>query len=286
MKKLTILVSLSLIFSILLSIAVESELRAAQGSLDNGKMIFETKCSPCHTIGGGKRVGPDLKGVTEQRSRDWLVQFISNPEKMFQAGDPIAKDLLAEFGGIKMPDLGLSQQEAFNVLSYIGPQQPSPEVAPQEGQIQATIVGDPLRGERLFTGAVLFQNGGPPCMSCHNVSEISFPGGGTLGPDLTAAYPRLGPATMNSALATLPFPTMTPLFDKRPLTLAEQHDLKAFFEKASTRPLTNMTIKIILSVIGGFIILMVLIWRIWPKRLPTVRKSLVEQAVENGGARL
>ena len=281
MKKLTIPVSLSLVLSILLSIPVESELKAAQGSIDSGKTIFETKCSPCHTIGSGTRVGPDLKGVTDLRSRDWLVNFISNPEKMFQAGDSTAKSLLTKFGGIKMPDLGLSQQEVSDVLSHIGPEQPLSAVPPPKGEI-SEIIGDPLRGERLFTGLVPLQNEGPPCMSCHNVSEIPFPGGGILGPDLTVAYSKFGAATMNSVLASLPFPTMTPIFSNRPPSQQEQADLEAFFEKASTRQLTNVTPAIVLSVIGGFFVLMVLTWRTWPRRLHTVRRSLVAQGVGRG----
>ncbi len=271
-----IALSLFLVLYILLFVAPVWQSRASDGSPEKGKAIFETKCSPCHTIGGGKRVGPDLKGVTGERPRDWLVKFISNPEKMFQAGDPIAKNLLTQFGGIKMPDLGLSQQEIADVLSFMGPQQPPAATPP-------TVISDPLRGERLFMGSTPFQNGGPPCVSCHNVSGIPFPGGGILGPDLTSAYSKFGATTMNSLLATLPFPTMTPIFNKRPLSKQEQGDLEAFFEKASTRPLTSTTLKIVLSVIGGFIVLMVLTWRIWPRRLHTVRSSLVAQAVKRGG---
>jgi mono/diheme cytochrome c family protein len=269
--------NLFLMASILLFATLVSQPWASDGSPDKGKAIFQTKCSPCHTIGAGKRVGPDLKGVTEERPRDWLVKFISNPEKMFQAGDPIATSLLTQFGGIKMPDLGLSQQEVSDVLSFIGPQQAA-TAAPPPG------ISDPIRGERLFMGSIPFHNGGPPCMSCHNVSEIPFPAGGTLGPDLTVAYSKFGAATMNSVLASLPFPTMTPIFGKRPPTQQEQADLEAFFGKASTRPLTNVTPAIVLSVIGGFFVLMVLIRWIWHKRLLTVRKSLVEQAMRRGGA--
>jgi mono/diheme cytochrome c family protein len=275
-----IVLSLFLALPILLFNVLVSQSRASDGSPDKGKAIFEAKCSPCHTIGGGIRVGPDLKGVTDLRPRNWLVGFISNPEKMFQAGDPIAKSLLTKLGGIKMPDLGLTQQEISDVLSYIGPQQP---VSPAKGQITATAAGDSLRGEKLFVGDVPFQNGGPPCMSCHNVSGIPFPGGGVLGPDLAAAYSKFGAATMNSVLASLPFPTMTPIFNQRPLTQPEQSDLEAFFENASTRPRTNMTLKIVLSVFGGFIVLMVLIWWTWHRRLLAVRKSLIQQATGKGG---
>lgn len=280
------LLSLFFALSIVLFVGLHSESRAAQGSIaiENGKRIFETKCSACHTIGGGKRVGPDLKGITEQRSRDWLLKFISDPEKMFQAGDPIATSLLRKFGGIKMPDLGLSQQEIFDVLSYIASQRPPSGKPPQREETPVTIVGSSSRGEKLFTGVVPLQNGGPPCMSCHNVSGIPFPGGGILGPDLTKVYLQFGPTAMNSVLATLPFPTMAPIFDKRPLTLPEQHDLEVFFEQASALPPTSMTAKVILSVIGGFIVLMIVIGLTWHKRLLTVRKSLVDRAMQKGGA--
>lgn len=266
---------------IFLFVTPQSKLLAAQGSSDNGKTLFETKCSPCHTIGGGTKLGPDLKEVTEQRPRDWLVNFISDPEKMFEAGDPIAADLLSKFGGIKMPNLGLSKQEISEVLSYIGPQQPTAGVSPTRGQV--TFAGDPSMGEKLFVGDNPLQKGGPPCLSCHNLSGIPFPGGGTLGPDLTAAYSKFGADTMNSMLATLPFPTMTPIFNQRPLTQQEQHDLGAFLQKVSARSPKYLTSIIILSAIAGSVVLMILIWRIWHKRLLTVRRSMVEEAARRGG---
>src|SRR5581483_6674649 len=46
---------------------------------DDGQAIFTSKCAACHTIGKGKTVGPDLKGVTSKESHDWLVKWISSP---------------------------------------------------------------------------------------------------------------------------------------------------------------------------------------------------------------
>ena len=277
--------SLSLALCLFLTICIP-EFRAIGSSIDKGKAIFETKCSPCHTVGGGKRVGPDLKGVTDLRPEKWLVNFISNPEKMFQSGDPVAKSLLNEFAGIKMPNLGLSQEEVSDVLSYIGPQQVPAGMPPVKGETAAIVSGDPLKGERLFAGTVSFQNGGPPCISCHDASGIHFPGGGILGPDLTGIYSKLGPSGIKSVLATLPFPTMAPIFGKRLLSPQEQLDLGVFFQKmAAANPPVSRTLKLALFAVGGFIVLMILIWRIWRKRLLTVRKSLVEQAMGRGGAR-
>ncbi len=258
---------------------------AAATSADAGKALFEGRCSPCHTIGGGVRVGPDLKGITELRPGGWLVSFISDPEKMFQSGDPYAAALLKKFGKIRMPDLGLSKDQVGDVLAYLKSQ------AGPAGAVTITAKPAPLQpsqgsfvaGEKLFIGLIPLENGGPPCVSCHSVSGIPFPGGGTLGPDLTGAYSKFGQTAINSILATLPFPTMKPIFDNHPLTLKEQQKLGAFFQKASTEPIASMTWRIVLPGVLGLILLMILTAAIWSNRLLSVRKSLVECALKRGG---
>ena len=48
-----------------------------EGDAAHGKELYETKgCPACHTIGGGRLVGPDLAGVAERRDRDWIIAMI------------------------------------------------------------------------------------------------------------------------------------------------------------------------------------------------------------------
>src|SRR5216683_5702147 len=54
------------------------------------KMIFRKRCTACHTFGKGIKVGPDLKGVTDRRNRDWLLKFIRSSSTVIQSGDPAA----------------------------------------------------------------------------------------------------------------------------------------------------------------------------------------------------
>src|SRR5262249_35219333 len=49
-----------------------------QISPEPGQALFKKVCAPCHTIGVGDRVGPDLRGVVQRRDRGWLAKFISN----------------------------------------------------------------------------------------------------------------------------------------------------------------------------------------------------------------
>ena len=51
---------------------------------DAGEQLFQTTCFACHTIGGGRLVGPDLAGVHELRSQEWLEQFVLSSQTMIQ----------------------------------------------------------------------------------------------------------------------------------------------------------------------------------------------------------
>ena len=99
---------------------------AESSSIDRGKQIFATKCAPCHSIGGGRKVGPDLRGVTSARPKTWLFSFLSDPDKLFSADDPTAVGLLKEYQ-MKMPNPGLSSEDVAAVISYLETQAGAPE---------------------------------------------------------------------------------------------------------------------------------------------------------------
>ena len=77
------------------------------------------QCRACHTIGGGKLVGPDLKGITEQKDEAWLIKFIQNSQEMVKAGDPEAVKIFEEFYKIPMPSHNLTDEQVKDILLYI-----------------------------------------------------------------------------------------------------------------------------------------------------------------------
>ena len=81
--------------------------------------MFKKACAPCHTIGVGDRVGPDLRGVTERRDPAWLASYIRNPVAMRAKHDPIAMELMAKFEGVRMPNLGVSDSDAADLIGYL-----------------------------------------------------------------------------------------------------------------------------------------------------------------------
>ena len=82
-----------------------------------GKLAFESKCLACHSIGQGKKLGPDVAGVTKRRTDDWLTRWLKSPDKMLQT-DADAKAMLAEYNNIPMPNQGLSDAEIAQYLAY------------------------------------------------------------------------------------------------------------------------------------------------------------------------
>jgi len=79
---------------------------------------FQMKCAICHKIGGGKLIGPDLKGVTKKRKKDWIVKFIMKPDEMVKT-DPEAKKLFKEYNNVPMTNYNLTKEQSEALYDYI-----------------------------------------------------------------------------------------------------------------------------------------------------------------------
>ncbi len=145
------------------------------------------------------------------------------------------------------------------------------------------IPGSSSHGELLFTGRIQFRNRGPACISCHSIGGLSFPNGGTLGPDLTDAYAILGQPGAQAAIQTLYFGVMTPIYDRHPLMPDEQADLLAFLKQSETKEqsqwITQTLILVAIILAGIFLFITAVLWR---RRLRSVRWALVNRVRKQG----
>lgn len=214
-----------------------------QAAIDSGEQVFQTYCFACHGIGEAQRIGPDLAGVHDRRSQDWLQRFVKSPKALIDGGDADAIALLETFNGMVMPDATISDQQIEEVLAYI--ESRSQSVAGSESAASAvtTAVADTSAveppssqdistGADLFQGKLRFENSGPACNACHDVNNDSVTGGGTLAVDLTSAYTRMGAAGLTAILARAPFPAMQSAYGEKPLMDEEVDSLVAFFQYA------------------------------------------------------
>lgn len=93
---------------------------------NTGAYLFQTRCAACHTIGQGDSVGPDLLGVTKNRKREWLTNFIALPNVMIAKKDPLAVSLYARYNQLLMPNLRLNDVDLKNLLGFLEAQDALP----------------------------------------------------------------------------------------------------------------------------------------------------------------
>lgn len=264
---LTFLISINLIFC-------NSSL--AQNS---GEQLFKSICTACHTIGKGRLVGPDLKGINEKMPREWLISFIRSSQTMVKSGDKDAVAIFNEFAKVPMPDNQFSDDQIVSILDYIksadqgaAPAKGADTTAAVATDTTAAVAADTTRaadttgvtftykmvqqGRSLYEGYTPFSSGAAPCISCHNIQGLTFLGGGKLALDLTRAFTKLGGPGIQAIITNPPFPAMKAAIPAPPspdeinalMALLKSSDQR--FATYTGRPGTGLPFFVISFVIG------------------------------------
>lgn len=82
-----------------------------------GLTVYDVKCASCHKLSGEKLVGPGWEGVTERRTPEWIMNFITNVDEMLEK-DPESQAML-EICMVRMPNQNLSDEDARGVLEFM-----------------------------------------------------------------------------------------------------------------------------------------------------------------------
>lgn len=250
-----------------------------------GEQIFKTTCFACHTIGGGRLVGPDLVAVHERRSQDWLERFVISSQSMVTDGDAQAVALFEEFNRIPMPDSNLSEEQSRQVLDYIKSQSSNRTSGTTAVEEVQAVPAEPASEEEILTGQELFQgnirlaNGGAACNSCHEVRNDAVIGGGILATELTTVFSRMGSTGVTAILGQAPFPIMQAAYKDQSLTDDEITALVAFLEYADSEEYNQLPrdygVGLFLSGFAGAGALFMLFAFVWRGR----KKGSVNQAI-------
>jgi mono/diheme cytochrome c family protein len=260
---------------------------SATGPVDPRIELYVSKCASCHTVGKGDRVGPDLSGVHQRRDRAWLEQMIGTPSSLLSS-DADARNLLLQYGGVKMPDLGLTAAEVSSLIDLVTECSDVPCVL--AGQFVPVAEATPLqidRGRALFAGNEPFAGGGVACLSCHTVRGLgSAVPGGTLAVDLTHAFARLGDEGLDVALKNPVFPVMNKVFTDHPLETDEAFALRAFLNAANSDPTSDssaLSLPLFGLLVAGAV--MVMLNAVWGRRLRGVRQPMTRRSAALASAK-
>ncbi len=264
---------------------------SARAQMQEAVGFFRQNCTSCHTIGGGRLTGPDLKNVNQAKDRAWLADFLQNPKARIDAGDSYALKLQQEARGVVMPTInGMTAAQAEALLDMI-----EAESKLAKSQFAGSPISDRpftqedwARGRALFRGTQRLNSNGPSCVSCHTLKGLGGLGGGRLGPDLTLVYERLGGRRgTGSWLLNPASPTMQPIFRTHPLQPEEIMSLLAVFEDSARKGGSDdspNSLNFLMMGMGGAVFGLFILSRIWKQRFRGVRRTLVYGHTTHRGA--
>lgn len=114
-----------------------------------GSMLWPNSAQHGNRVGEGNNFGPDLNRIGSKVSREWLYDWVRNPEHYFP--------------GSRMPNLRLSSQEAADVTAYLTTRR-SPDASPEPS---LSHMNDPQWIEK--GGALIREYG---CFGCHDIEGM------------------------------------------------------------------------------------------------------------------
>ncbi len=83
----------------------------------SGKAIYQSKCFACHKLNKEMLVGPGWTDVTDRRTPEWIMNWVTNTKVMLD------KDLEAQADMaiclIRMPNQDLTDKQARDVLEFM-----------------------------------------------------------------------------------------------------------------------------------------------------------------------
>ena len=267
-------------------ISLLPQLAPAQETVD----FYRQNCKTCHTIGGGKLTGPDLKDVTKRRDRAWLIRFMKDPKAVIASGDQDAKTMLDDFNKAVMPTLpGMTDERCENLLKLIEAESENPDSEFKGVAVSTRVFTDKDRtnGRNIFLGRQRLVKGGQACISCHTMHDMPALGGGALGGDLTRIYekPPGTRASISAWLGSPKTPTMRPVFDKHKLTDEEIEALVAYFEASADQVQAQPAAGRMALLLFGLVGAAALVFAgdaIWKHRFHGVRRPLVDSSSSRG----
>ncbi len=141
-----------------------------------GKLMEDMQCFSCHTINGhGGDMAPDLTWEGSAVGRQWLVNFLKNPNTLRPA-------LIR-----RMPKFNVTDAEIGTLADYIMIAYQTPAFEADSIDAAKFTAQDRERGRQLFYSKYA-------CHSCHIVDPQNDKG--YVGPTLTQVGARLTPAWM------------------------------------------------------------------------------------------
>jgi len=182
-----------------------------------GELYQRFRCNTCHSFrGNGGTLAPDLTYEGSRSNREWLVQFLKNPQT-------IRPSLT-----VRMPRFDMTEKDATTLADYISSTLQKDDVKPtavDQAQFTTEMAG---RGRQLFETKY-------GCQSCHTIGSS----GGYVGPSLNDVADWLTPAWIESWLRNPQALVPGTIEPRHSLSESEIRDMTAYLLTLKQAPPTE-----------------------------------------------
>jgi hypothetical protein len=79
--------------------------------------FYNAKCMACHKLSDEKLVGPGWQGITDRRTPEWIMNFITNTQVMLDKDLVAQSDLITCI--VRMPNQDLTDEQARQMLEFM-----------------------------------------------------------------------------------------------------------------------------------------------------------------------
>ena len=86
--------------------------------VQHGMALFNQHCASCHNFMGNE-IGPNLNGITSKVSKEWLVNFIHNPQAVIDQKDERAVALFQQYKMYMPPFPHIKDKDLDDLLGFI-----------------------------------------------------------------------------------------------------------------------------------------------------------------------
>ncbi len=164
------------------------------------------KCYVCHQFNGyGGTLAPDLSYEGSRAQRQWMVDFLKNPQTLRPA-------LI-----LRMPQFNMTDQEASSLADAMAATLRSPLVNPASVDLAQLTAEMAAQGKQLYE--VKYQ-----CQACHTIGTA----GGYVGPDLSNVGNWMTPAWIEAWLKDPQTLVPGSIEPRRSMTAEEVKQLTAY----------------------------------------------------------
>lgn len=135
----------------ILRVTLLISLISCESKEQKGQSLFDNNCSGCHNFKSNS-IGPQLGGLTEEVSEDWIRNFIKDPKGMIERADERSETLYGRYNTF-MPGFAHLKEEDIDAIIALLKTKPAPPK--KEFKPDGTEIKDPIPGKIEMSNLVI-----------------------------------------------------------------------------------------------------------------------------------